>query len=110
MRAAKLYSCLYQHCLSRPEVAELTVEDPAEAFEDLRDRNDLRYLVDQGVPNDPRFLDGVGAKSRVERSQWESDVRRKHKLAGVGTFSALVGVSAEVNCSANSTGCWRCCS
>ncbi|KAG6845691.1 hypothetical protein H0H87_004952 [Tephrocybe sp. NHM501043] len=28
-----------------PNIAELTVEDPAEAFEDLRDRNDLRMLL-----------------------------------------------------------------
>ncbi|KAG6850420.1 hypothetical protein H0H93_013645 [Arthromyces matolae] len=28
-----------------PNIAELTVEDPAEAFEDLRDRNDLRLLL-----------------------------------------------------------------
>lgn len=31
--------------LSQPQIAELTVEDPAEAFEDLRDRNDLRMLL-----------------------------------------------------------------
>jgi len=42
---SELYKAIYQHVLSRPGVAELTVEDPAEAFEDLRDRNDLKMLL-----------------------------------------------------------------
>jgi histone acetyltransferase 1 len=42
---AALYTAIYALTLARPEIAELTVEDPAEAFEDLRDRNDLRMLV-----------------------------------------------------------------
>jgi histone acetyltransferase 1 len=81
--AALLYSTLFAHVIGRPEVAELTVEDPAEAFEDLRDRNDLRYLVAQGVPEDPSFLDGVGAGTRGPRAKWEAAVRKKHKIAGV---------------------------
>ncbi|KAF9821637.1 hypothetical protein IEO21_00483 [Rhodonia placenta] len=39
-----LYTAIYQHVLASPHIAELTVEDPAEAFEDLRDRNDLKML------------------------------------------------------------------
>ncbi|KAG5732748.1 Histone acetyltransferase type B catalytic subunit [Termitomyces sp. T112] len=42
---SELYKAIYQYTLSRPNIAELTVEDPAEAFEDLRDRNDLRMLL-----------------------------------------------------------------
>lgn len=42
---AELYKAIYQHILSQQNIAELTVEDPAEAFEDLRDRNDLRLLL-----------------------------------------------------------------
>ncbi len=67
--------------LERPDVAELTVEDPAEAFEDLRDRNDLRFLVKEGVPDDPLFLEGVGAEKRGDRSAWEAGVRKKYKIA-----------------------------
>ncbi|RXK37212.1 histone acetyltransferase type B catalytic subunit [Tremella mesenterica] len=74
-----LYSTLYQHVLSRPEVAELTVEDPAEAFEDLRDRNDLRWLVEQGVPDDPLF--GQIGGTRAERVKWEMGLRKKYKIA-----------------------------
>ncbi|KAL4075387.1 acyl-CoA N-acyltransferase [Scleroderma yunnanense] len=43
--SAELYTAIYNYVLSRPSVSELTVEDPAEAFEDLRDRNDLRMLL-----------------------------------------------------------------
>ncbi|KAF7970666.1 hypothetical protein HWV62_23316 [Athelia sp. TMB] len=42
---SELYNAIYVHVLSRPDIAELTVEDPAEAFEDLRDRNDLKMLL-----------------------------------------------------------------
>ncbi|GMK58592.1 hypothetical protein CspeluHIS016_0600340 [Cutaneotrichosporon spelunceum] len=78
---SNLYSALFKYMLSRPDVAELTVEDPAEAFEDLRDRNDLRFLVKEGVPDDPLFLDGVGAEKRGGRSTWEAGLRNKYKIA-----------------------------
>lgn len=42
---SELYTAIYNDTLSRLSVSELTVEDPAEAFEDLRDRNDLRMLL-----------------------------------------------------------------
>ncbi|KAJ7632131.1 histone acetyltransferase type B catalytic subunit [Roridomyces roridus] len=42
---SELYNAIYQYVLSRPDIAELTVEDPAEAFEDLRDKNDLLMLL-----------------------------------------------------------------
>ncbi len=84
MILAQLYSTLFQHLLNRPDVAELTVEDPAEAFEDLRDRNDLRYLIRKGVVEDPLFLDGVGSGIRGPRAKWEMEVRKKHKIAQVG--------------------------
>jgi histone acetyltransferase 1 len=41
---SELYKAIYQYTLSQPNFAELTVEDPAEAFEDLRDKNDLTML------------------------------------------------------------------
>lgn len=66
---------------SRDDVAELTVEDPAEAFEDLRDRNDLRFLVKQGITEDPKFLEGVGSEERGPRAKWEAEKRKQHKIA-----------------------------
>ncbi|BEI83453.1 hypothetical protein CcaverHIS002_0400570 [Cutaneotrichosporon cavernicola] len=76
-----LYNALFEYMLGRPDVAELTVEDPAEAFEDLRDRNDLRFLVKEGVPDDPMFLEGVGADKRGSRCAWEAGLRQKYKIA-----------------------------
>ncbi|ORX36274.1 histone acetyltransferase type B catalytic subunit [Kockovaella imperatae] len=78
---SKLYNALYLHALSRKDVAELTVEDPAEAFEDLRDRCDLRYLVSKGILDDPGFSDGVGADVRGPRAKWEEKVRKEYKIA-----------------------------
>ncbi|CAE6415522.1 unnamed protein product [Rhizoctonia solani] len=40
-----LYNAIYQFTLGRDDVVELTVEDPSEAFEDLRDRNDMKRLL-----------------------------------------------------------------
>lgn len=57
------------------------MEDPAEAFEDLRDRNDLRFLVKEGIMEDPKLLEGVGTGIRGPRVKWEEGVRKKYKLA-----------------------------
>ncbi|KEP53741.1 histone acetyltransferase type B catalytic subunit [Rhizoctonia solani 123E] len=40
-----LYNAIYQFSLGRDDVVELTVEDPSETFEDLRDRNDMKRLI-----------------------------------------------------------------
>ncbi|CAE6404436.1 unnamed protein product [Rhizoctonia solani] len=40
-----LYNAIYQFALGRDQIVELTVEDPSEAFEDLRDRNDMERLL-----------------------------------------------------------------
>ncbi|TEB36251.1 histone acetyltransferase type B catalytic subunit [Coprinellus micaceus] len=42
---SELYNAIYQYVFSQANIAELTVEDPAEAFEDLRDKNDLLMLL-----------------------------------------------------------------
>ncbi|KAF5331153.1 hypothetical protein D9619_006050 [Psilocybe cf. subviscida] len=42
---SELYKAIYQYISRSPHIAELTVEDPAEAFEDLRDKNDLQMLL-----------------------------------------------------------------
>ena len=54
-----LYTAIYQHVLSQPHIAELTVEDPAEAFEDLRDRNDLKMLL----ANEKFMREGFGPEA-----------------------------------------------
>ncbi|TFK87923.1 histone acetyltransferase type B catalytic subunit [Polyporus arcularius HHB13444] len=54
-----LYTAIYQHVLAHPRIAELTVEDPAEAFEDLRDRNDLKMLL----ANEKFMREGFGPEA-----------------------------------------------
>lgn len=76
-----MYTTLFRHMLERAEVAELTVEDPAEAFEDLRDRNDLRFLVKEGIVKDPMLYVDVGKGKRGSRVEWELAIRRKYKIA-----------------------------
>ncbi|EIW85488.1 acyl-CoA N-acyltransferase [Coniophora puteana RWD-64-598 SS2] len=49
---SELYASIRKYVLADPTIAELTVEDPAEAFEDLRDVCDLRELT-----ADARFMD-----------------------------------------------------
>ena len=56
---AELYNAIYNFVVSCPDVSELTVEDPAEAFEDLRDRNDLRMLL----ANERFMNEGFGVQS-----------------------------------------------
>ena len=108
---AGLYTAIYQYVLSKPSVAELTLEDPAEAFEDLRDRNDLRMLL-----NHQQFMcegfngsgitassgggkvGGVGPRRRSGKAKakgklgppadkvWVEKYRRELKIASVGAI------------------------
>jgi histone acetyltransferase 1 len=76
---AQLYNALYDHVQDLENVAELTVEDPSEAFEDLRDRCDLVRLRDQ--LKDAKELKGG---SPIDR-QWLEKTRREGKYAKVGS-------------------------
>ena len=70
---AGLYNAIYQYVLSQPLIAELTVEDPAEAFEDLRDRNDLKMLL-----NHEQFMSEAFGDAGVSTSSGGG------KVGGVG--------------------------
>ncbi|KAL6939947.1 hypothetical protein ACO0RG_003798 [Hanseniaspora osmophila] len=41
-----LYKSIYSYWLEQPNICEMTVEDPNESFDLLRDRNDLQYLIE----------------------------------------------------------------
>ncbi|TPX64464.1 hypothetical protein SpCBS45565_g05839 [Spizellomyces sp. 'palustris'] len=45
----RLYRVLYNDFFQRSDVAEMTVEDPNEAFQDLRDKCDLTWLIQQNA-------------------------------------------------------------
>ncbi|KAI9511344.1 acyl-CoA N-acyltransferase [Russula earlei] len=77
-----LYKAIYEYVLSKPTISELTVEDPAEAFEDLRDRNDLAMLLahtafmSEGLGSEAVSHDG----GRVGRGR--TSAKGKGKTAG----------------------------
>ncbi len=90
--SAQLYNALYDYALSLPSCLELTIEDPSEQFEDLRDRNDLKRLMLPG---------SVGDSEQIKRGPpvdkaWLEKARRERKYAKVGAGSPLVGGEADV--------------
>ena len=111
---AALYNAIYQYVLTQPAVVELTVEDPAEAFEDLRDRNDLAMLLGHTAFMAEAFGSGVvshdggrvgrartsaraGTKAKSAAGKlgppadrvWLERWRKELKIAGVRFFSLL---------------------
>ncbi|KAH9056691.1 acyl-CoA N-acyltransferase [Lactarius vividus] len=80
-----LYNAIYQYVLTQPSVVELTVEDPAEAFEDLRDRNDLAMLLGHMAFMAEAFGSDVshngGRGPPVDRA-WFERWRKELKIAG----------------------------
>jgi histone acetyltransferase 1 len=80
---AALYSKVYQHCLDRPLVAELTIEDPSEAFEDLRDVCDLRMLERLLRPGSSSSLaSSLDIRGPPKPKRELEEIRRSLKLAG----------------------------
>ncbi|GAA5885406.1 hypothetical protein JCM6882_009607 [Rhodosporidiobolus microsporus] len=67
-----LYTLCYQNVLRRAEVSELSVEDPSETFDDMRDKCDLHTLIAGGD------LEGITAP--LDREKTET-IRKKYKLA-----------------------------
>ncbi|KAH8913389.1 acyl-CoA N-acyltransferase, partial [Atractiella rhizophila] len=72
-----LYNLVYRHVLIRNEIKELTVEDPSEAFADMRDKTDLRNLRSFGVFEgfDKKLL-----KDRAKVEEWQETQRLKWKM------------------------------
>jgi len=83
---AALYKAIYEYVLAQPSVAELTVEDPAEAFEDLRDRNDLTMLLGHAAFMSEGFGPDVVSHGggRVGRTRTPAREKGKKKAATAG--------------------------
>ncbi|GAA6020099.1 hypothetical protein JCM11491_006397 [Sporobolomyces phaffii] len=69
-----LYDLCYRNILKRADISELTVEDPSETFEDMRDKCDLYTLLSGGD------LKGLTAIPTIDRVATEA-IRKKYKLA-----------------------------
>ena len=82
---AALYTATYQRVLSQEHISELTVEDPAEAFEDLRDRNDLKMVL--GLK---RFMEeGFGTNGSSTGGR-VGPIRRTKSSSGAGKMGPPV--------------------
>ncbi|KAG6332244.1 hypothetical protein ID866_6845 [Astraeus odoratus] len=78
---SELYTAIYNYVLSRPTISELTVEDPAEAFEDLRDRNDIRMLL----AHEQFMQEGFGDANLTGSHGGGRVVKAKSRARTVGT-------------------------
>ncbi|ODQ79663.1 hypothetical protein BABINDRAFT_162030 [Babjeviella inositovora NRRL Y-12698] len=76
---AKLYDTLMERWLADPLVAEVTVEDPSEAFDDLRDRCDLTRLA-RTLLADVRAADVDADWLRARQRAEKLDARQFHRL------------------------------
>ena len=122
--AAELYRAIYEYILKHENIAELTVEDPAEAFEDLRDKNDLKMLLSNQQFMSEGFggqeshgggrVGGIGrggksgrggAKKEASASKgrlvppvdkvWAEKWRKDLKIAGVSMSDAIVSLNSD---------------
>ncbi|KAG1836638.1 acyl-CoA N-acyltransferase [Suillus subalutaceus] len=82
---SELYKTIYNYSLLTPLISELTVEDPAEAFEDLRDRNDLRMLL----ANENFMKEGFGNETV---SHGGGKVRKRNTRARANPMGASSGM------------------
>ncbi|KAI8319899.1 acyl-CoA N-acyltransferase [Martensiomyces pterosporus] len=67
-----LYRYIYHMVLTDPQYVDLTVEDPSEAFDDMRDRGDMRYLLKQNA------FDGLTPPVSQEKLR---DMQGKYKIS-----------------------------
>lgn len=121
--------------MSQSRISELTVEDPAEAFEDLRDRVDLRMLLSHTQFMEEGFnssgltasgaggkIGGVGPGKRAGKTHtpakgkmsppadkvWLEKWRKDLKIAGVRAFVLFLYEAAHPGNSDNITVWSRC--
>ncbi len=80
---AQLYNALYEYALRLPSCLELTIEDPSEEFEDLRDRNDLKRLIqsEKAIADCKDIENGAP----VDKA-WVEKVRKEGKYAKVSRY------------------------
>lgn len=89
---SELYKTIYNYALITPLISELTVEDPAEAFEDLRDRNDLRMLLG----NENFMKEGFGNET-VSHGGGKVQKRRTRARANpMGASSVMAKVTGKM--------------
>ncbi|UZJ53920.1 hypothetical protein CBS101457_003240 [Exobasidium rhododendri] len=79
---AELYNQTVRLALERDSVTELTIEDPSEAFDKLRDTNDLKRLLspaDGFLKRAKEHVKGGALKAPVDKV-WSEKERKNHKI------------------------------
>ncbi|ORX72605.1 histone acetyltransferase type B catalytic subunit [Linderina pennispora] len=72
---SELYRYIYGMVKASPQYVDLTVEDPSESFDDMRDRNDMRYLLDHHAfdgltaPVSPEDLHKLQIEYKISKRQ-----------------------------------------
>lgn len=89
---SELYKTIYNYALLTPLISELTVEDPAEAFEDLRDRNDLRMLLS----NENFMKEGFGNEAVSHGGGKVQKQRTRARANPMGGSSGMVKVTGKM--------------
>lgn len=80
---AELYMQVVQLAMKRENVCELTIEDPSEAFDKLRDTNDIKRLLspqDGFLQRAKESAKGGALRAPVEMA-WSEKERKTHKVA-----------------------------
>lgn len=67
----KFYQALYQSFLADPRIKEITVEDSSDRFQEIRDKNDIRFLREN------RALEDL--KAPVDKNVF-NELQKKYKL------------------------------
>lgn len=75
---ATFYSLVYLWLLQRSDIAELTIEDPSEAFQDMRDKVDYRTLTAADTFKDVKAPIPLSLHGKKD---WRESTRREWKLA-----------------------------
>ncbi|KAJ9134478.1 Histone acetyltransferase type B catalytic subunit [Pleurostoma richardsiae] len=84
---ARLYKAIFQHYLESPQTFEITVEDPNEAFDELRDLSDIEYLRSDPDFSNLRINTSVITKEKgpvpkdIVDGEALEKMRLKHKMA-----------------------------
>lgn len=80
---SELYGQVVRMASDRENVVELTIEDPSEAFDKLRDSNDLKRLLspDDGfLLRAKEFVKGGALRAPIDKA-WSETERKRHKIA-----------------------------
>jgi histone acetyltransferase 1 len=80
---AELYNQVVKLALERDSVSELTIEDPSEAFDKLRDTNDIKRLLspsDGFLKRAKEHVKGGALRAPVAKD-WSEMERKVHKIA-----------------------------